>query len=134
MTFHELCESLETKIQESYEKGVTLEQAEKLAGEFLYAQLKVSEELKKADLDSRTRKSGLKSIRAAVRLNILDAAKDKKPTEGTIEAMLDSDKIIKNEQDNFDLAEVDRNSLERYYDIFSNAHVHYRTIAKGRFD
>lgn len=133
MAFKDLCEQLENKIQDSYEQGVTLEEAEKLAGEFLYAQLRVSAELKTADLDSRMKKSGVKSVRAAIYLDILQK-NDKKPTEAAISALIDSDKIVLSEQENFDVSEVNRAELERYYDIFQNAHVHFRTIAKGRFD
>ena len=48
MSFKELCTNLEEKIKNSYEQGVTGTEAEKLAGEFLVAQLIVSEELKNA--------------------------------------------------------------------------------------
>lgn len=131
--FTELCKSLESKIQSSYEQGVTLEEAEKLAGEFLYGQIQVSEELKKADLDSRMRKTGVKSIRAAIYKNIL-SKNDKKPTEAAIQAEIDTDTLVTSEQESFDKAEVDKNSLERYYDIFVNAHIFYRGVAKGKFE
>ncbi len=133
MKFQELCKQLETKIQNSYEQGVTLEDAERLAGEFLYAQLQVSTELKKADLDSRLRKSGVKAVRSAIYLDIVQKA-DKKPTETQIESMINADKIVQDEQEAFDRAEVDRNELERYYQIFQNAHIHYRGVSKGRFE
>jgi hypothetical protein len=127
-----LLESLEQKIVTSYEQGVTVSDAEKLAGEFLVGQIRVSEALKNADLDARTRKSGLKAIRAALYLDTVQKT-DKKPTEAQITAMLDSNELVVGEQSAFDTAEVDRNELERYYDIFANAHVHFRSIAKGTF-
>lgn len=133
MSFKELCKKLEDKIQNSYEQGVTLEESEKLAGEFLHAQMRISEELKKADLDSRLRKTGVKSIRAAIYLDIIQK-NDKRPTEANIAAMIDSDKIVVGEQEGFDAAEVNRDELERYYNIFQNAHVYYRGIAKGNFN
>jgi hypothetical protein len=133
MNFKQLCKQLEVKIQNSYENGVTLEEAEKLAGEFLYAQMQVSEELKKADLDSRLRKTGVKSIRAAIYLDIVQK-NDKRPTEANITAMIDSDQIVVGEQEAFDSAEVTRDELERYYDIFLNAHIYYRGVAKGNFN
>jgi hypothetical protein len=68
---------LEQKIIQSYVEGVTMDQAERLAGEFLSAQLQVSEELKKYDLDSRMRKAGLKAVRSAVYLDIIKS-NDKK--------------------------------------------------------
>lgn len=131
--FEKLCKNLEAKIVNCYEQGVTLDEAEKLAAEFLVAQMKVSEELKTADLSSRMRKSGVKSIRAAIYLDVVQKS-EKKPTEGQITAMLDSDKIVAGEQEAFDIAEVARDQLERYYSIFQNAHIYFRSISKGRFD
>lgn len=131
--FKELCIELEEKIQKSYEEGVTMESAEKLAGEFLVAQLRVSEELKSADLDSRLRKTGVKAVRAAIYLDIVQRS-EKKPTEAQIEATINTDKIVGSEQESFDKAEVERDNLERYYNVFREAHQHFRIIAKGRFE
>lgn len=133
MTFKELCEQLEAKIQSSYVDGVTLEQAEKLAAEFLHAQMTVSTELKKADLDSRMKKAGVKAIRAAIYGDIL-SKNEKKPTEAAIDHLINSDKIVLGEQEELDKSEVDRDDLNRYYNIFQNAHIYYRGIAKGKFD
>lgn len=133
MTFQELCDSLTKKIQDSYESGISQLDAEKLAGEFLYAQIQVSSELKKADLDARMKKSGNKAIRAGLYLDILQKNKDKKPTEAAMASMIDSDKLVEGEQASLDLAEVIRDDLERFYNIFQNAHVHFRSIAKGSF-
>ena len=130
--FKALCDELESKIKDSYEEGVTLERAERLASEFLYAQIQVSTVLKQADLDSRMRKSGVKAIRAAIYLDIVSKA-DKKPTESQISALIDSDSIVTNEQKEFDMAEVDRDALERYYNIFQNAHIFFRGVSKGKF-
>jgi len=127
-----LLKSLEDKIVASYEEGVTAEQAEKLAGEFLYGQLKVSQALKDADLDSRMKKSGLKAVKASAYMEAASKG-DKKPTEAAIAAMVDTNKLVSDEQDRFDTAEVERDELERYYNIFINAHVHFRSIAKGSF-
>jgi len=129
----ELCKQLEAKIVNSYEQGVSLEDAERLASEFLYAQMQISGELKKLDLDSRMRKTGVKAVRAAIYLDIVQKS-DKKPTEAQISAMLDSDQLVSGEQEALDTAEVERDDLKRYYDIFQNAHIHYRGIAKGRME
>lgn len=132
-SFQLLCKDLESEIEKSYSEGVTLEQAERLAGRFLHAQLKVSEQLKVADLDSRMRKSGVKAVRAAIYLDIVQKS-EKKPTEAGITSMIDIDKIVLDEQKGLDEAEVSRDELERYYSIFQNSHVHFRTIAKGKFE
>lgn len=124
---------LESKIQEAYTKGVTLEEAERLAAEFLHAQLWISAQLKKADLDSRMKKSGVKAIRAALYLETVKSS-DKKPTEAAIDATLNSNELVIGEQRLLDEAEVDKAELERYYDVFANAHIFFRGVSKGRFE
>lgn len=133
MSFSKYCQSLETKIQATYEEGVTMETAERLAAEFLGAMMKVSAELKNLDLDARMRKSGVKAVRASVYLEIVQK-NEKKPTETQIASMIDTDKLVSQEQDGLDKAEVERDDLKRYYDIFQNAHVFYRGVAKGNFN
>lgn len=133
MSFSQICKKLEYKIRATYEEGITLEEAEKLAGEFLVAQMSVSEELKTSDLDSRMRKSGCKAVRAAVYMDAC-AKSDKKPTEAALESILNTNEIVQTEQDALDKAEVERDNLKRYYDIFREAHIHFRGIAKGKFE
>lgn len=127
--FKDLCDALEGKIVSSYEDGVTMDQAEKLAGEFLYAQMAVSNELKKADLDSRMRKTGVKAIRATVYTEA--RSKAEKITEAALTALLDSNELVESEQRAFDEAEVNRDELERLYNVFQQAHVYFRQISKG---
>lgn len=133
MTFKELCHQLQAKIQQSYTEGTTLDEAEKLAAEFLHAMMTVSAELKTVSLDARMRKSGTKAARAGAYLDIVGKS-DKKPTEAQIGATIDMDALVNKEQDALDHAEVDKEELERYYDIFNNAHIYYRGIAKGNFN
>lgn len=124
---------LEQKIQSSYTEGMTLDEAEKLAAEFLKAQIVVSRELQKEDLDSRMRKTGLKAVRAAIYSDSISKS-DKKPTEAALDHMINSHEIVCNEQNALDTAESNRDELERYYNIFREAHVYYRGVAKGRFE
>jgi len=133
MNFKQLVASLENKIKQSYEDGVTLETAEKLAGEFLYAQLAVSAELMRSDLDARMRKTGVKAVKAAI---YIDAATkgDKKPTEAALVAIVDMNEIVQREQNDFDLAESSKSELERVFSVFKEAHVHFRQLSKGKFD
>ena len=133
MAFLEYCKELEEKVKNSYLEGITTEQAEHLAGEFLVAMMRITEEIKTVSLDARMRKSGTKALRAAAYLDIIQKA-DKKPTEAQIDATITSDRLVSQEQQSLDIAEVSLDQLERYYDIFNNAHVHYRTISKGRFE
>jgi len=133
MTFKEMVSELETLIIASYQEGTTVTEAEALATRFLEAQLKVSAELRKADLDSRMRKSGVKAIKAAV---YLDEAKkqDKKPSDVMLGALVDANDIVAGEQKRFDEAKADRDELERIYNVYREAHIHFRSIAKGRFE
>ena len=134
MTFKEFTNKLEIKIIASYEQGITLDEAEKLAGEFLVAQLRVSSELRTTDLDARMRKTGVKSIKAAAYLGLVkDAEKQekKKPTEGQLSAEIDLEDAVVEQQNELDTAEVDRDELERMYNVFGNAHIYFRNLAKG---
>lgn len=131
-SFKKFLERLQDKIKASYEEGVTIENAEKLAGEFLYAQMVLSTQLKTADLDSRMRKSGVKAVRAAVYMDACSKS-DKKPTENALENTMNTNEIVQAEQDALDKAEVERDDLKRYYDIFREAHIYFRGIAKGNF-
>lgn len=133
MSFHTYCKTLEEKIKNSYTDGISTEQAESLAAEFLSAMMRVTEEIKSVSLDARMKKSGVKSLRAAIYLDIVQKA-DKKPTESQIDATITSDKIVMREQQSLDEAEINLDQLDRYYDIFREAHIHYRNVSKGRFE
>lgn len=125
-------EDLSKLIVSFYENGVTIANAELHAARFLHAQLQVSSKLKYADLNSRMRKSGLKAIKAAVYLAEVHKA-DKKPSDVLLNAIVDADELVSGEQTRLDEAEVERDELERLYDIFLNAHIYLRGIAKGNF-
>lgn len=131
MTFKETCDELEGLIPDCYQNGVTLGQAESLAGRFLEAQLIVSHELTKLDLDARMRKTGVKAIRATIYLAECGKS-DKKPTEGMLAALIEANPDLSAEQDGLDKAEVDRDELKRLMDVYSNAHIFFRTIMKGQ--
>lgn len=124
---------LENKIQTSYEQGVTQDEAEKLAGEFLFAQMKLATALKTADLDARMRKTGVKAIRAVIYLDVVSKT-EKKPTEAGIAALIDTNELVAGEQREYDTAEVNRDTLERFYNISREAHIFFRGVSKGRFE
>jgi hypothetical protein len=128
----EFYKNLEAKIQATYESGVTIDVAEALAAEFLHAQIRVSEELKKADLNARMHKSGLKAVKAAVYFDIVKQ-NDKKPTESALEHAINTSPMVNGEQEELDVAESERDNLERYYNIFRDAHIFFRGISKGNF-
>jgi len=126
----DLYKELEQDIVNAYTEGASLEDAEKLAGKFLYAQMQVSSDLSSADLDARMRKSGVKAVRAAVYMDACSKA-EKKPTEGQLDHMLNISDLVGNEQDSLDKAEVLKAQLERFYEVFQQAHVYFRQISRG---
>lgn len=126
-------DSLKQDITRSYEEGVTMEEAEKLAAKFLDGSIQVGEAIKVADLDRRMKKSGVKSIKAAAYLNAATQG-DKKPSDKLIEAVVDSDTDVSAAQDLFDKAEVEVNHLSTLLDVFRESHIYFRGIAKGRFE
>jgi hypothetical protein len=128
-----MIEQLLEKIKSSYESGVTRGEAEKLAGEFLYAQAMLAETLKVSDLDARMQKSGLKAIRSAVRQEEIKKH-DKKPTENHLEDVVNMDNIVKTSQDLLDSAEVERDYQKSIFDIFGNAHIHFRAVSRGSYE
>lgn len=128
-----MIEKLKEKIVKSYEEGVSLDEAERLASEFLAAQLSIADELKVLDLDARMRKSGLKTIKSAVRQEELKKY-DKKPTEGHLDDIVNLNESVQSEQLELDSAEVKRDYLKSVLDIFREAHVHMRGISKGRYE
>lgn len=133
MDIDKLIKGLEAKIQSAYTEGVSLEDAEKLAGEFLHAQIQIADALKLADLDARMRKSGVKAVRATIYMQ--EATKtEKKPSDQWIENAINLNKLACAEQDDFDKSETERQALERYYDICLNAHIFFRGVARGKFD
>lgn len=126
----EMVEALTAEIQRSYESGVTVEEAEKLAGKFLHAQMVIIDTLRTADLDARMKKSGLKAVAAAVYMEAATSG-EKKPTEAMLSAMVDRSKMVVDTKSALDTAEVEYNTLRNYLDVFKEAHIHFRTIAKG---
>jgi hypothetical protein len=127
------CDGLKKNITDSYEEGVTMEEAEKLAAKFLDGSLRVAEELRVADLDRRMKKAGVKSVKAAAYLEAASQG-ERKPSDKLIEAVIDSDKIVAAQQEEFDKAEVYAGLLENYLEVFHEGHVYFRGIAKGRFE
>ena len=132
-TFEEFCDQMQNKIVDAYTEGVTLDAAERMAGEFLHAMLLVSVELKKADLNSRMHKTGLKSICAAIYMEAATKA-DKKPSDVMLQAMVDLSELVVGERNAFDQAEAEKEELERYYNIFREAHIFMRGVSRGRMD
>lgn len=120
-------------IKNAYESAVTLQEAEKYAAMFLYAQIQTAEELKNADLDARMRKNGLKAVKSAIRMEEV-RKHEKKPTEGALEDAVNTNEIVEGEQRAFDEAEVSRDLLQNYYNIYKDAHIYFRGVSRGKFE
>ncbi len=132
MDFNKYKNHLQSKIQKSYGEGITMDEAERLGGEFLQAMLDTSTELKTRDLDTKMKKTGLKAIRARAYLDTLKS--EVKLTDAGKQATIDTDEMVIQAQDAFDTAEVEKEDLERVFMTFKEAHIHFRGIAKGRFE
>lgn len=128
--FLKYCDELEKNIQDAYEAEITMQDAEKLAAKFLGAMMQVNKFLRPAVLDSKMRKSGLKAICSAVRVAEIQKH-DKKPTEGALDDAVNLEEVVQKEREAQDVAEADTEMLKNYMDIFKEAHVYFRGIAKG---
>lgn len=128
-----LINSLVDKVKSTYESSVTLDEAEKLAAEFLYGQMVISEQLKIVDLDARMRKSGYKAICAAIYME--NATKsDKKPSDTLLQHLVEQNELVRGERNGLDEIEVERDRLQNYFNIFKDAHIYYRGISRGKFE
>ncbi len=124
---------LEEKIKSAYETGVTMDEAERLASEFLHAQIEVAEKLRVVDLDARMRKSGVKAVKAAVYMEAV-GKEAKKPSDTLLEQVVNLSDLVSGEQQRYDEAESERDYLSNIYNILREGHIHFRGIAKGRFE
>lgn len=127
-----LCEELEVVVNNAYENGVTLGDAEKLAGRMLGAQMVIAKELEAIDLDARMKKNGVKAVKAAVYMDEL-TRHEKKPAEGFLEHAVNLSKIVVDEQNAYEKADARKDALATYLGIFKDAHIYFRGVAKGTF-
>lgn len=121
--------NLMNEVKKSYESPLTRDEAQKLAGQFLHAMFTLGEDMKVADLDSRNKKSALKALKATVYLEAATKT-DKKPADSMLEAIVNSNISVQSEQNKLDDAEVLRDSLQTYFNIFKEAHVFFRGICE----
>ena len=125
-----LCNNLATKIQSSYEEDITVKEAERLAAEFLHAQLQIVQMLRTLELDARMKKAGYKAISAAVYMEAATKT-DKKPSDTMLQNIVELSELVQGERNALDKAEVQVDELNNYLSIFKEAHIYYRGIAKG---
>lgn len=130
--FKEMIEELSQDIQGAYEDSPTIPEAEKLAGKFLYAQLQISDELMRSDLDARMKRAGTKAVKAAVYLEHATEGL-KKPSDTMIGARVDSSDIVMGQIKAEAEADVERDWLKNHLEIFKEAHIFFRNLSKGSF-
>ena len=123
-------EELVEIIQKCTEEGITISAAEGYAGKALFVMNSLSEALAEADRDRRMRKRGVKSIRAAIRTEEVKKH-EKKPTESALEDVLNLNKIVAEQEEAFDDAEVKTEELERQFGIAKESHIYFRAVSKG---
>lgn len=126
-------EELEEDIKKAATENVEKDEAERLAAKFLLAQIEVSKSLRRADLTARLNKAAVKEKKASVYLAEVAKA-DKKPSDVLLEQIVNTDKGVWLEQSKFDASEVERDSLQDYFDVFKDSHIYFRSVGKGRFD
>lgn len=129
----EFLEELENDIKKAYEESVTIEDAEKLAAKFLTAQLQISDVLRKAELDARMKKVGLKTSKANVYLSEVQKA-DKKPSDTLLEQIVNTNPVAMTAQNELDEAELEAEQLQTYLRVFNEAHIYFRKLMGGKFD
>lgn len=125
----------EEAIKNAYDTGTSMEDAEKLAAKFWRATYMVAQELRDADLDARMKKAGFKAIRSGAYVDeaTKDRGAEKKPTVDMLEALVTRNPQVVAAQKGMDHAEVERDSLSNYLNIFREGHIYFRGIARGTF-
>jgi hypothetical protein len=132
-TIQETLVEIRQKIEQAYETGVTMPEAEKLAAMSLSHSLALADELKKANLDARMKKHGVKAVRAAVYMEELKKH-DKKPAEAYLENAVNLSELVEKAELSYAEAEVEANHLEAYVGVLKESHIYYRGIAKGNYE
>lgn len=128
----DLAKDLEQKMMAVAKDNQTIEEAEELAMELCAIEFRLVTEITPLHMDMLQRKNGVKHLRAAIRLEHMSKAGDgKKPTEGHLEALLDSDKLIIDEQKASDEAICEYAEAERLLNAVQNAQIPMRKKAGG---
>lgn len=132
-TVFDVCHELKSIIETAYNEGVSVMEAEKLAAKTLVVRLELSQELKVVDLDSRMKKHGVKVTRADAYMSEIKKH-DKKPVESFLEAAVTMDGNVIEAEHDYAKADVQKEMIQNYLDIFKDAHIYFRGIAKGTYE
>ena len=95
--------------------------------------LTLADELRVTDLDARMKRHGVKAVKAAVYTQEV-AKHEKKPSEGFLENAVNLDKMVADEESAYAQADTTKDQLANYLDIFKDAHIYFRGIAKGNYE
>lgn len=106
-------------------KSISMPEAEKRAGMFLQAQANITEYRHLLNEE----KIRLQSVQSAVYAEELSKCTGKTVTENKV--TVDASEAYQNAREDFERIDNDMAYLKAYYDIFNNAHVFYRQMAKG---
>lgn len=128
-----LCTELEKDVKRSYEEGVTMEEAERLAAKCLNVQLSLARAIRTEDIDSRMKRHGIKAVRASVYMAELEKH-EKKPTETFLESVVNLDKLVETAERDYAEADAGKEELQNFFGVFKDAHIYFRGIAKGKFE
>lgn len=128
-----VCAELRQAIESAYEQGVTVPEAEKLAARTLTVRLELADEIKVTSLDAKMKRHGVKATRANAYMDEM-AKHDKKPAEAFLENAVNLSEAVANEEMAHAEAEAEFQKLIAYLDVFKDAHLYFRNIAKGTFE
>ena len=126
-------EALVQIVKAAYVTGTTMEEAERHAARFLEAQLNVCAELAKLDIDARMKKNGMKAARAQCYIDECSKS-EKKPSDTFLEQQVQLNTTVCAAVDLFERADARRENLTLYLGVFKDAHIYFRSIAKGTFN
>jgi hypothetical protein len=129
----QIFDDLKESVTAAYNCGTTMEEAEKLAGRCLGAQLDIAKALSSTDLDTRMKKNGMKAAKAQAYMTEVGKY-DKKPSDTLIENAVALDSMANKAVDLYETADAKKEELTLYFGIFKDAHIYFRTIAKGTFN
>lgn len=124
------CDELHSIVISAYETGVTMDEAEKNAALCLGVQMEIATAIAPYNLDTKMRKSGLKAIKSRAYMQEL-SKHDKKPAEAFLDHAVAGDISVQNEETAFAKAEARKEELQSYLDVFKEAHIYFRGVAKG---
>lgn len=116
-----------------YEESISITEAERLSAKFLHAQMEISEEIKRKDLDARMKKAGLETMESKVLLDEI-AKHDKKPSDSVLSAVVATNEQVNASKNAMFEAQTETEALKRLYEIFKDGHIFARGIAKGSYD